>query len=345
LVQEIQKDDSSSYTKLPGVTISRLNPQGLIPFLSHPRFDFTYSSTESDNCLWTHLVPQKNTSYAFVRKLVKDKVTEFRGSFSVLFEGNNQSPLIINSINNGNNKELFLGLVDYFRSQKRMIPYIHVNLYDEKINYCEFDCFSEASSYDEIKISYGLDKGKAKENADTVIDLLRTRLTYSKFSTTKKTQAYAHLSFFRNNEKVELMQVNVEEELSGVACHGLISGEASYSKQQSYVTGFGLNKIDYAQKKHLIIAKLFSTLLQPAQKSNTPYRESSAISLAISDNFKGLLERSYDSSIWTTIIDPKVTLDFFKSSKDMVLIHYSDQYTNSASYDAIKFIQNLFSLF
>jgi len=335
LVQEIQKDVSSSFTKLPGVTISRLNPQGLIPFLSHPRFDFTYSSTESDNCLWTHLVPQKNTCYAFVRKLVKDKVTEFRGSFSVLFEGNHQSPLIINSINNGKNKELFLGLVDYIRSQKRMIPYIHVNLYDEKICYCEFDCFSEASSYDEIKTSYGLDKGKAKENADAVIDLLRTRLTYSKFSTIKKTQAYAHLSFFRNNEKVELMQVNVDEELSGVVCHGLISGEASYSKQQSYVTGFGLKNIDYAQRKHLIIAKLFSTLLQPAQKSNTPYRESSAISLAISDNFKGLLERSYDSSIWTTIIDPKVTLDFFESSKDMVLIHYSDQYTNSASYDAI----------
>jgi len=335
LSQKIQQDDDNNFSILPDVTISRLNPQGLIPFLYHPHYDFTYSSAERDNCLWIRLVPQQDTSYAFVPKLVKDKITEFRSSFASLFEGNSQSPLIINSINNGENKELFIGLVDYIRSKKNRDTNIHVNLYDKKIRHCEFDYFSETSSYDEIKSHYNLDKGKARENADAVIDLLRKNLTYSKFSTGMKVQAYAHLSFFRNKEKVEIMQVNVDEEESGVICHGLISGEASYSKKQSYVTGFGLKNVVYSNNKHLIISKLFSTLLHPAEKANTPYRESSAISIAVSDNFKGLLERSYDSSIWTTIIDPKVTLDFFKESKDVVLIHYSDQYTNSAGYDAI----------
>jgi len=335
LSHEIKNDTDSSFVKLPDVTLTRLNPQGLIPFLYHTRYEFTYSSTEPDNCFWIRLIPQKNSSYSFVRRLVKDKVTEFRKSFSVLFEGNKQSPLIINSINNGRNTELFLGLVDYIRGYKGIVPNIHVNLYDDKIKFCEFDSFSEASSYDELKITYGLDKGKARENADAIIDKLRTRLTYSKFNNSVESQAYAHLSFFRNNEKVEIMQVDVDEETSGVVCHGLISGEASYTKQQSYVTGFGLKGLDYSAYNHLILAKRFSTLLQPARRANTPFRESSAISLAVSDSFKGLLERSYDSSIWTTIIDPKVTLDFFQSSKDVVLIHYSDQYTNSASYDAI----------
>lgn len=335
LATEINKDEDTSFSKLPDVTISRLNPQGLIPFLYHSRHDFTYTTTERDNCLWIRLVPQEDTSYDFVRKLVKDKVTEFRNSFSSLFEGNKESPLIINSINNGKNKELFFGLVDYIRTHNQHSPNIHVNIYDNKINYCEFDYFSEALSYDEIKLHYGLDKGKARSNADAVIDLLRTRLTYSKFTNTESSQAYAHLSFFRNNEKVEIMQVNIDEEESGVICNGLISGEASYSKQQSYVTGFGLKNINYTNIKHLKIAKLFSTLLQPAQRANTPYRESSAISLAISDNFKVHLEHSYNSAIWTTIIDPKVTLDFFGTCEDVVLIHYSDQYTNSASYDAI----------
>lgn len=55
----------------------------------------------------------------------------------------------------------------------------------------------------------------------------------------------------------------------------------------------------------------------------------------MSGNFKQLLNRSYDSSLWTTIIDPKVTLDFFTSQKDVVLIHYSDQYTSCAGYDAV----------
>lgn len=47
--------------------------------------------------------------------------------------------------------------------------------------------------------------------------------------------------------------------------------------------------------------------------------------LAVSADFKALLTRSYDSALWTTIIDPKVTLDFFTSQQDVVLIHYSDQ--------------------
>jgi DNA phosphorothioation-dependent restriction protein DptH len=334
LAQEV-KNDSDSFSRLPSVTINRLNPQGLVPFLFDTKSDFTYSRTEQDNSMWIQLVPQQNTSYAFVRRLVKDKVTEFKAAFSALFAGNPKSPLIINSINNGDNNELFLGLVDYMRGQVDRGPSIHVNLYDKQLTPCEFDYFSETSSYDEIKLRYGLDKGKARENADVVIDLLRTRLTYSKFTTEESTQEYAHLSFFRNNEKVEVMQVDIDEEECGVICRGLINGEASYSKQKSYITGFGLKSLDYSNQQHLKITKLFSTLLQPAERTNFPYRHSSAISLAVSDNFKTLLERSYDSSIWTTIIDPKVTLDFFKSSKDVVLIHYSDQYTNSASYDAI----------
>lgn len=334
LAKEIETD-SMSFSKLPSVTINRLNPQGLIPFLYDVKSNFTYSRIERDNAMWIQLVPQQETSYAFVRKLVKDKVTEFKSAFSALFSGSKKSPLIINSINNGNNREIFLGLADYMRTQVDGSPTIHVNLYDERIALCEFDYFSETSNYDEIKLHYCLDKDRARENADVVIDLLRTRLTYSKFTTDETIQEYAHLSFFRNNEKVEVMQVDIDEEECGVICRGLISGEASYSKQQSYITGFGLKSLDYSNQLHLKVTKLFSTLLQPAERANFLYRSSSAISLAVSDDFKTLLERSYDSSIWTTIIDPKVTLDFFESSKDVVLIHYSDQYTNSASYDAI----------
>lgn len=334
LAKEIEAN-SKRFSTLPSVTINRLNPQGLIPFLYDTKSNFTYSRIERDNAMWTQLVSQKETSYAFVRRLVKDKVTEFKAAFSALFSGSKKSPLIINSINNGNNRELFLGLVDYMRAQVGGSPIIHVNLYDEQLAPCEFDYFSETSSYDDIKLRYGFDKDKARENADVVIDLLRTRLTYSKFTTDESTQEYAHLSFFRNNEKVEVIQVDIDEEECGVICRGLISGEASYSKQQSYITGFGLRGLDYSNQLHLKITKLFSTLLKPAEKDNCTYRSSSAISLAVSDNFKTLLERSYDSSIWTTIIDPRVTLDFFESSKDVVLIHYSDQYTNSASYDAI----------
>ena len=51
------------------------------------------------------------------------------------------------------------------------------------------------------------------------------------------------------------------------------------------------------------------------------------------------LDRIYDASNWVTFINPKVDLSYFKSdytSKDLLIIHYSDQYNPTSSrYDAI----------
>ena len=337
-IVEDNENDNSSFKTLPKITLERLNTRGLIPFVYHPKHEFAFSKLEKDNCMWLSLVPHQETSYAYVRKLVRDKVTEFKDAFSSLFTTGSKANLIINSVNNHKNLELFMGLVDYVKIQKDKVCHIHVNLYDDKETRCEFDTFAETASYDELKALYGLDKGAIKEQADTIIDLLRTRLTYSKFRNDEcetKPQAYAHLSFFRNHHKVEATDVNVLEELSGVVCHGLLAGEAADSKEESYFTAFGLKNVDTNNNAHLTMAKGLSGLIKPTRKSNEQHSRSKSLALAVSDDFKTLLERSYDNSIWTTIIDPKVTLDFFESAKDMVLIHYSDNYTNSTNYDAI----------
>ena len=330
-------NDNSSFKTLPKVTLERLNARGLIPFIYHPKHEFAFSKIEKENCMWLSLVPHQETSYSYVSKLVKDKISEFKDAFCALFTAGSKATLIINSVNNHKNSELFMGLVDYVKTQKDKVCHIHVNLYDDKETRCEFDTFAETASYDELKVLYGLDKGAIKEQADTIIDLLRTRLTYSKFCNDQcetKPQAYAHLSFFRNHHRVEPTDVNVLEELSGVVCHGLLAGEAADSKEDSYFTAFGLKNVDI-NNAHLTMAKMLSGLIKPARKSNEQHSRSKSLALAVSDDFKTLLERSYEHSIWTTIIDPKVTLDFFESAKDMVLIHYSDNYTNSTNYDAI----------
>ncbi|RBW65354.1 DNA phosphorothioation-dependent restriction protein DptH [Vibrionales bacterium C3R12] len=330
-------NDNSSFKTLPKVTLKRLNARGLLPFLYHPKHEFAFTKLEKDNSMWLELVPHQETSYSYVRKLVKDKVTEFKDAFSSLFTAGSKATLIINSVNNHKNVELFMGLVDYVKTQKDKVCHIHVNLYDDKETRCEFDRFAETASYDELKRLYGLDKGALKEQADAIIDLLRTRLTYSKFRNQEcetKPQAYAHLSFFRNNNKVKPRYVNVLGELSGVVCHGLLAGEAADNKEESYFTAFGLKNVDI-NNAHLNMAQRLNGLIKPARMLDEQHTRSSSLALAVSDKFKTLLERSYDNSIWTTIIDPKVTLDFFESAKDMVLIHYSDNYTNSTNYDAI----------
>lgn len=340
LTEQAINDASNSFRDLPKVTLQRLNPQGLLPFIYDAQHDFSYVKTHKENSFWLHCVRHQETNYSFVTKLVKDKISEFAEAFSSLFvrsKGHGARPvLIINSINNYKNKELFLGIVEHVIRQKEQIFDVHVNIYDDDLNECEFDIFSEMASYEKIKQRYGLNRGSAKEHADTIVDLLRTRVTYSKFTNSESDeQVYAHLTFFRNNQKIKVVDVNPDERLSGVSCHGLINGEASASEQGVYITGFGLKNVDYQGLLHVKIAALLGRMFRPAREAAVEYRDSSAIALAVDDKFKALLERSYRSSIWTTIIDPKVTLDFFKNNKDMLLIHYSDQYTSSASYDAI----------
>lgn len=341
LVQRVIQDETNSFKQLPKVTLSRLNAQGLMPFIYDPNNEFGYCQYETDNSMWLRIVPHQETSYGYVQKLVRDKVSEFRDAFSSLFENGERSKLIINSINNGQNKEVFLGLVDFIKQYKNKACQIHVNIYDDEIEYCEFDRFSDTASYDVIKAEYGLNKGRDKDIADTVIDLLRTRLTYSKFENEKledgtfKPHHYAHISFFKNNDKVQSRDRNVNEELSGVVADGLLAGEASSSEEDSYSTAFGLKGIEYNDKPHLQIGERLNGLIKPARKPDEQYSRSKSTALVVSGKFRKLLQCAYSSSIWTTIIDPKVTLDFFDNDKNVVLIHYSDNYTNSINYDAI----------
>jgi DNA phosphorothioation-dependent restriction protein DptH len=210
-----------------------------------------------------------------------------------------------------------------------------VNIYDNELTLNSFDVFAESTNNESQKEFLKLTAKTYNDTADTIIELLRTRLTYSKFKTRDvDNYAYAHISFFYNDEKVDCIPVNMDSKPSGIAADGLLGGEASESQEGSYHTAFGLKNIDYNDNLHVKTAKLFGSLIRPAREANTPYSGKDAIALAVNESFKTLLNQTCDASIWTTIIDPKVTLDFFES-QDKVLIHYSDQYTSSAGFDAI----------
>ncbi|MEY8216585.1 MAG: DNA phosphorothioation-dependent restriction protein DptH, partial [Colwellia sp.] len=344
LVSEIILDEEKSFFDLPNVTLNRLNPQGLLPIIYDAYHGYSHLLAVEENCFWLKCVPQISTNYSYVTKLVNDKIEEFTSAFSILFNVDEKSEtlptLIINTVNNRENYELFLGIVNQVSrqiSKKNQLRFnIHVNIYDNELIETEFDVFSELASYDAIKTAYGLNKGKNKDHADSIVDLMRKRVSHSKFTHEKcDQQDYSHLTFFRNNEEVKVVNVNPDEKLSGVTCSGLINGEASSAEKDNYITGFGLKNVEYKGIQHIEIAALLGRLMKPSRDNTTDYRDNSAIALAVNSGFKGLLDKSYDSSIWTSIIDPKVTLDFFSNQENTLLIHYSDQYTSSASYDAI----------
>lgn len=336
IVAELEQHDSASFATLPPITLDRLMVSGLMPFVYHNEHEYAQLQPVEENRFWIDAVPQRQVSHDYVKRLVKDKLNEFTDAYARLFQSAENSALIINAINQGNAKELFLGLVEYFKQEKEHAISVHVNCYDECLLPNMFDHFAESGSYEQLKNDLDLNSGVWRAEADMLIDLLRSRLTFSKFVLPSESDklAYAHLAFFTNTAPVDCRQIRIEDASSGVLCHGLIAGEGAETQGDAYFTAFGLRDVDTGSYCALRLARLIGCLWQPARQSNSQYH-GQGIGLAVSGNFKQLLNYSYNSALWTTIIDPKVTLDFFTSQKDVVLIHYSDQYTSCAGYDAV----------
>lgn len=335
LVTSASDENDNSFNTLPKATIKRLNAEGLLPFVWHATDGFAYNQAVPENRMWCKLVSNKKAALEYVRPLVRQKTSEFTKAFDVLFDKGSKETVYINSINNGNNTALFLGLVDYLKKKSPdEANRIHVNIYDKALQRTYFDDFADAPSYDELKELAEL--GSEKDKADAIADMLKNRITYSKFklNSQEPTFNYAHISFVRNDTTVEPVPVDVLTEKTGVACHGLLAGETAYQEQNTYFTTFGLNKLDVNSTATLKLSSQFNSLAKAAW-CGQKYETSNGLGLKVAGQLSELLEGVYENSVWTVIIDPKVTLEFFKGQKDAVLIHYSDNFTNSANYDAI----------
>ncbi|NKC21473.1 DNA phosphorothioation-dependent restriction protein DptH [Pseudoalteromonas sp. S4498] len=335
LVTAACDENDNSFSTLPTATIKRLNAEGLLPFVWNAEQGFAYNQALPENPMWCEFVTDKDANLAYVRPLVKQKANEFTKAFDVLFSKGAKETLHINSINNGDNTSLFLGLVDYLKKQSpEQANRIHVNLYDKSLQRTYFDEFADAPSYEELKDIAEL--SSEKDKADAVADMIKNRITYSKFKLNdeQKSFKYAHISFVRNDTKVEPIPVDVLTEKTGVACHGLLAGETAYNEQDTYFTTYGLKDIQIDSQTSLKLSSHFNNMAKAAW-SGQKYETNNGLALKVAGELSDLLEHVYENSVWTVIIDPKVTLDFFKAQKDAVLIHYSDNFSNSANYDAI----------
>jgi len=326
LLENIKEDDS--FANIADITIKRFNSKGLFPYLFVSNEEYRHTKVLEENPFWLSFENRKESDLTYISKLVYEKIVEFKHSFTSLFEYRKEAPLIINSINNGVNQELFNGIVNYYIKNHEEPLNIVVGIYDSTNSEISFDIFSDMENYEEIAQKYHIQKDK-----EIIIDVIRKHLSYSKYLDIEK-QNYCHLSFYKNNQKIKLTNKKIFDRKSGLVVNGIISGESAEKIDDVYYSGFGLKGIDIKNHKHLRVAKIYNSMQKAVYKDMESYDKESLVSLGINKNFDAL-ETSYENSIWTTIIDPKVTLEFFMNKKELLLIHYSDQYSNSADYDAI----------
>ncbi|MCV4861413.1 hypothetical protein OFB63_35730, partial [Escherichia coli] len=79
------------------------------PFVYHSEHEYAQLQPVEENRFWIDVVPQRQVSHDYVKRLVKDKLNEFTEAYARLFQSPGNNALIINAINQGTAKELFLG--------------------------------------------------------------------------------------------------------------------------------------------------------------------------------------------------------------------------------------------
>ncbi|MEZ9741726.1 DNA phosphorothioation-dependent restriction protein DptH [Vibrio splendidus] len=325
-------DSVSSFNRIPQTTVNKFNAAGLLPILFDESEGFVRTQSLSNNKLWLETVPQKDSGNNYVSSLVQEKIQDFITCFDMLFQQSDDAPLIINSINNKKNIHVFKGILNYYKKTKGKAKKIQINIYDEQYYLTAFEEFSETRKIEELRELVRLNNSDKEAILDDLIFKMRKNVTVNKVRDFSEYD-YAHLSFFKNNEEVSLRSNNVNEGKSGIVCNGVLSGEASYLENEVFYTGFGLKNVQ-SENLSVSIASLYNQLLFAYRDKSAKYIKGNVPVLAVKDTFRDKLSQSYVSSLWTCIIDPKVTLEFF-DTKDTILIHYADQYTNSVAYDAI----------
>ena len=284
-------------------------------------------------------LPRYKSSRDFVAKLVTEKIEEFIGHFKYMFNMGGNAPIRINLINTGDSKEILQGIFKYYVKQlkskkdKVVLP-IDIFIYSNKSITNAFEEVAFNDDIDSIKSLFGLDLNVDGMSEEDVMNLYREKVCfYSK----KLEQGieYAHITFFEMSNEAKKVTSNMDDIASGVIYNGLISGVPSVFLGDSYRTGFGTK---YAKTDSDLMKIAIKLNALNSASSGEPYNSNQCKAISIPNKSKEILEEIYNASHWITFIDPKVDLNFFKNdpdAKDLLIIHYSDQYTTAGGYDAI----------
>lgn len=314
----------------------------LLPYIVNENGDLYITIEQHHSPEWTFYVdeslPRYKGSRDFVSKLVNEKIEEFVAHFRYMFDMSNNAPIRINLINTGDSKEILQGIFKYYikklkTSSTDILP-IDLFLYSNKNVTNAFEEVAFNHDVDDLKRTYGLDLIVEGMSEEDVLDLFRNKVKfYSK--NIENVIEYAHITFLEMFNDIKPINSIMDHITSGALLNGSISGLPSVYIEDSYRTGFG---IKYANIGSELMKVAISLNALNAASGGEPFSIKQCKAISIPNKNKSQLDSIYDNSHWVTFIDPKVNLNFFKNdpdAKDLLIIHYSDQYTTAGGYDAI----------
>jgi DNA phosphorothioation-dependent restriction protein DptH len=326
--------------------LNRLNPDALLPFI-YDENETLYKPDHQQVALeWLTFKPVSKVSVSdanhYLAKVVSDKISQFKDHFSYLFIQTSLAPLQINIINISNDREVIRGIFQWMLKEiqkeglDRVKP-IEVTLYKDEISESSFDLYSITESVKDFEQSFDVKLNIKDIEPDDILRTIRQKLLFYK-QDPKSDLRYAHISFYKMHAQEHHAVQPIKEMTSGIAIEGLYSSVPSMKDAENYKSGFGTKAYGIDKQNDLIRTVYYVNELAANLRNggNDSYRKGEAIFSRTTTADEKTLENVFKSSYWVTFVDPTIDLEFFnKYDGNLVVIHYSDQYSSSSRYDAI----------
>lgn len=326
--------------------IERLRGNNLLPYIYGENNELFRPIYQKENIEWIIYDKSEKVSIgetnAFMAKVVKEKLNQFINHFKYLFPKNSNAPMKINLININNDKEIVKGVVEYIKKQifsksQRIIP-VEIRIFN-KNNVTAFDEFFSYSTIDKLEEGFNISLSGKNNELDKidVIRLVLENIKYYKYGDSKE-YSYAHISFYKVGQDNKYAKDTTSNMESGLSLDGLLSTITSNRNGDNYRTGFGSkNILDKDNDLIRTALNLNEFAVNLDNGGENPYRKNTSIvtkPLVLTGETR---DKLYNSSHWVTFIEPNFGLEYFQKSDDsnLIVIHYSEQYTTSDQYDTI----------
>lgn len=344
VMYQIKLHDESGLGSVRDDVVDRLTSSNLLPYIKGPQQEIYEVVEQHISPEWRYYTPidgdRYNESRDFVPKLVCEKIEEYYAHFRFLFKDIGENRLILSVHNLGDCKEIFLGVIRYFKKKiaegclPEEILNFEINIYGKQNRINLHNDFSALSNLRRTKEYLIKIDAKYEHNTD-ISALLVSKIQYYIHNKSDAEYRYAHIAFYEMLSSDKCGDSQISGLTTGSSLNGLISGVPSVLHEGWYKTGFGTQ---HAPQSDLIkFASLLNSIYRVAYSSST-YTKDHCITTEVSKDSSAQLNKVYTAANWVVFVDPKVDLSFFyqdELSKDLLIIHYGDQNSSASGYNAI----------
>lgn len=334
--------------EIDNVILNRLSPEALLPFVDRGCLYRPQHQDDAPEWLVLKSVNQVTAadSVQYLSNVVSDKLKQFKEHFGYLFTEASKAPILINVMNLPDDQEVLKGILNFMIKElsSKGLNYIkpmEVTLYTNTLVKSAFEKFAQLKTLEQVELYTGIKFKSNKEfDGESILRVIRENLYFyrSKPLNEDGKLRYAHITFYKMHVQESSAIQSMAEMKSDIALQGLYSSVPAMRDAETYKSGFGIKGYTMSDHDYLVKAAYYTNELvgNSRNEGNDSYMKGNTVLSRVDTEDESTLLEIFEHSHWVTFIDPTVDLGFFKTfNNDLVIIHYSDQYTSSSKFDAI----------